>query len=94
MVLMCGRTDIENLVTTCSGLKALRKLHDENPALDVKSKILQRVNSGNSGPLLLGPNGSARSTLIECIFSTAAMQSCSAGGSGRLSPISMRNVQS
>ena len=35
-------------------------LHDENPALNIKSKILQNVNNGNSGPLLLGTNCSVR----------------------------------
>ena len=33
--LMREKTDIENLVSTCSGLKALGKLQDENPALEV-----------------------------------------------------------
>ena len=41
--LMRENTDIENLLGNCSGLKALRKLHDENLGLDVKSKILQSV---------------------------------------------------
>ena len=70
--LMHEKTDIKNLVSTCSGLKMPRKLHEENPALS--SKILRSLNSGNSGPLLLGPNCSAWSTLCAYV----GLQQCRA----------------
>ena len=41
--LVRSSTDIEDVLQSCSGLKKIRSLNEENPALEVKAKILKSV---------------------------------------------------
>ena len=41
--LMRSSTDIDGVLQSCSGLKKIRSLNEDNPALEVKTKILESV---------------------------------------------------
>ena len=43
--LMRSSTDIEGVLQSCSGLKKIRSLNEDNPALEVKPKILESVQT-------------------------------------------------